>query len=417
MIALKGSIVLALLVVSLVPASENPSILIDTGHGGYPLTDGRLFEFRDFAKTQGFSVDFKDIKTVNLHTYCLVVLANPDVLFSPEETAQLKEYVDEGGTLFLTGSGDFDNRDHSEVTNPLLQSLGSAIKFNDDQLTDIINAGKPYIPLFDHWNPHPLTAGLPPISLYSPGSLSGAYPLLLGNQTTHSEDTDTDTIRDGGGVTTPTPTLPLTLLAVERLNKGDLLVGGSWGFLSGLDFQGHREFAEQLLQYASKKTTISNYVTAFKNAAIVTGDQCRPEVDKKAAEILSRTLGEPLDQTKTIIIGGPHVNAQCLKINPYLPIPFRKDSSWFLTKDHQPLRGQEYGLVAVITVDNRTFLVAAGLGGTGTTGAVHLLTHLDHYALTLYYSTYGEAVLFKVSGDATLNGVKDDTEYWEIFIL
>ena len=175
-IALKGEIVLALLVVSLVPASEDPSILIDTGHGGYPLTDQRLFEFRDFAKSQGFSVDFKDMTAVNVHTYCLIVLANPDVLFSPEDTTRLREYVDKGGTVFLTGSGDFDNRDHSEVTNPLLQSLGSAIQFNDDQLTDTINAGKPYIPLFDQWNPHPLTAFLP----YQSGSL--VYQSLLALQ-------------------------------------------------------------------------------------------------------------------------------------------------------------------------------------------------------------------------------------------
>ncbi len=411
MIALKGEIVLALLVVSLVPASENPSILIDTGHGGYPLTDGRLFEFRDFAKSQGFSVDFKDMTAVNVHTYCLIVLANPDVPFSPEDTARIKEYVDEGGTVFLTGSGDFDNRDHSEVTNPLLQSLGSAIQFNDDQLTDIINAGKPYIPLFDQWNPHPLTAFLPPISLYSPGSLSGGYPLLMGNPTTRSKDTDA---RDEGGATREPP--PLTLLAVERLNKGDLLVGGSWGFISGLEYQGHREFAEQLLQYASQKTTISNYTETFKHATIVTGDQCRPEVDKKAAEILSLTLGEPLDRTKTIIIGGPQANPLFQKISPYLPIPFQKDSSWFITKDY-PLYGQEYGLIAVVTVDNKPYLVAAGLGGTGTTGAVHLLTHLHQYTLTLSYNAYGEAVLFKVSGDTTLNGVKDDAEHWEISLL
>ena len=399
-IALKGEIFLALLVVSLVPASENPSILIDTGHGGYPLLDGRLFEFCDLAKDQGFSVDFKDIKTVDIHQYCLVLLTNPDVPFTPEDTACLRQYLDKGGTIFLTGSGNFDNRDHSEVTNPLLKSLGSLIQFNDDQLTDIVNAGKQYIPLFDQWNPHPLTAGLPPLSLYSPQSLSGAHPLLLGNPTTRSTTTEKT----------------LTLLAVERLLKGDLLVGGSWTFLSGFNYQGHREFAEQLLQYASQKTTISTAVTTFKNATIVTGAHCRPEVDKKAAESLSLYLAEPVDQTKTIIIGGPDVNPVCQKINAYLPIPFQKDSFWFVTHA-QPLHGQEYGLLAVITVNNHTYLVAAGVGGTGTTGAVHVLTHLHQYTLTPHYNAYGEAVLLKVSGDTTLNGIKDTTEHWKISLF
>lgn len=413
-IALKTLLLVTLLVVSLVPVQDNPCVLIDTGHGGYPLKDGRLSEFQDYAAKKGFSVDFEEVGDVNLHKYCLVLSVNPDILFSHRECDTLKEYVVQGGTFFLTGAGDYENRDHTEVTNPLLEALRSDIRFNDDQITDSMNSGKSYIPLFDQWRPHPLTGGLPPISLYSPESVTPGkrgYPLLQGNKTTKSKDTD--------GFIEPVPET-VTLLAVQRIGKGNLLVGGSWGFVSGLTFQGHQKFIDKLLQYVSRVKTISSYYHVFQGASIVIGEKCRPEVDKKGAEILSELLcGEITSQRSdlTVIIGGPCVNPFCEEINPYLPIQFGKDHTWYITKDGRKLYGQEYSIIAAITVDNQNILVVAGLGGTGTAGAVNLLEKIDTYSLLLTYNEYGEAVLVKVSGDANHNGVKEASESWHISIL
>ncbi len=416
MIALKAIWIAAFLLVSLVPAQcGHPRILIDTGHGGYPLNEGRLSEFRDFARGKGFSVDSEKIAAVNLHEYCLVLSANPDSAFSAEECSVLRDYLVQGGTFFLTGAGDFENRDRSDITNPLLEALGSEIRFNDDQLEDKINSGKSYIPLFEAWRPHPLTQNLPPISLYSPESVipgEDGYPLLQGNSTTKSEDTD--------GFMVARVQNPVTLLAVQRIGKGDLLVGGSWGFVSGLTYTGHHEFAEKLLWYVSqRRTTIPFYREAFHGASIVVGERCRPEVDRKAAEILSELLhGEILSQgLPTVIIGGPCVNPLLAEINSYLPIRFGKDHDWYIMRDGQKFRGQEYGIICVVTVKGREILVVAGLGGTGTAGAVKVLENIEKYTLRLTYNSYGEAVLIKVSGDPNLNGVKEDSETWEISIL
>jgi hypothetical protein len=414
-IALKTGIVLALLVVSLVPAGcENLSILVDTGHGGYPLSDGRLSEFEDFASKKGFSVDFKDIETVKLHKYCLVLLVNPDSAFSQEDVHLLKEFVVDGGIVFLAGSGDFENRDHSTVTNAVLEALGSDMKFNDDQLTDNINCGRSYIPLFETWNSHPLTGSLPPISLYSPESVvcgERGYPLLQGNVTTKSGDTD------GDGVTAPVQEI-LTLLAVERIGKGELLVGGSWDFFSGFSFQGHQEFVDQFLQYAAReRASIPLYRDIFRGASIVVGEHCRPEVDRKGAETLSQLLQGTIEKKRLVIVGGPAVNQYFEEVNPYLPIRFEKDRSWYIARNDQKFYGQEYGIIAVVTLEDHTVLIAAGLSGTSTTGAVKILDKIEEYSLKLHYNAYGEAVLFKVSGDINFNGIEEESENWEIFIL
>lgn len=416
MIALKGILIAAILIVSLVPVQcESPRILVDTAHGGYPLKDGRLSEFRHLAREKGFSADFKKMETVILEDYALVISANPDREFSPEDCTRLREYLVQGGTFFVTGAGDFENRDHSEVTNPLLEAVGTEIRFNDDQVTDIINSGKFYIPLFDQWQPHPLTANLPPISLYSPESVitgENVYSLLQGNATSESTDSD--------GSTVTTAVNPVTLLAVQQIGKGTLLVGGSWGFLSGFSFAGHQEFVEKLLWYISgERVTLPFFQEAFQGASIVVGERCRPEVDRTGAEILSGLLGGDTSPQglKTVIIGGPAVNPLVEEINPYLPIQFGKDRAWYITKDGHKFYGQEYGIVAVVVVDGVATLLVAGLGGTGTAGAVRLLLQYHQYTVIPTYNEYGEAVLIKVSGDTNQNGLQEESEMWNILTL
>jgi hypothetical protein len=402
-------------------SAELPKILVDTGHGGYPITQEKLSEFCDCAVENGFSVDFQDIKAVDMSQYTLVLSANPDKIFSAEDIHTLTEYMIQGGTFFLAGSGDYKNRDHSEVTNPLLAALNSTIRFNDDQVTDTKNNGKPYIPILEIWNPHVLTVNLPAISVYSPQSINPgeAYPLLLGNTTTICENTDFGTDRDtppNTQFTHPDTGTPVVLLAIEHISMGDLLVSGSWDLFSGLEYPGHAEFVHALLHYIRNTPSVSTYTTAFKTATIYTGEHCRPEVDQKGADILSEILSPGESSTHTIIIGGPQVNPHCAQLLSYLPIPFKKDEYWYLDTD-QKVYNQNYGIIAVITVNNHTFLVAAGLGGTGTAGAVTLLQHIQDYSLNLHYNAYGESILFCVSGDTNQNGVQESTEQWKISIL
>ncbi|MBU7045397.1 MAG: hypothetical protein HXS54_03085 [Theionarchaea archaeon] len=413
MIALKSTLCIILLALSLVPSYNGGSfILVDTGHGGYPLEVDNLSEFRDLAREHGFTVHLKPLKRVDLHKYCLVISANPDISFSQGECSLLKEYLIQGGTFFLMGSGDYKNRDHSDVCNPLLKALQSSIQLNDDQLKDTINSGESYIPLFDTWRPHPMTRNLPPISLYSPESVilgERGYPLLQGNASTVSKDTD-------GSILCPVQK-EITLLAVERMGKGDLLVGGSAGFVSGLVFAGHEPFVEALLSYVStERATISSYKEAFQGASIVIGKDCRPEVDVKGAEVLSRILQGHISSSGLVIIGGPQANPFLSKINQYLPIKFKKRQTWYLANNNEVFYGQQYGIIAVITADI-PILVVAGLGGTGTSGAVAMLEQIEDHNLRYTYNYYGEAVLIEVTGDTNLDGINQESEHWNISIL
>jgi hypothetical protein len=417
-IALKRLIIAALLLGGLAPVEcENnfSRILIDTGHGGYPLLGDTLHDFKQLAAEKGFLVDFEGLKSADTRAYCLVLLLNPERAFEPEDTQVVRKYLLEGGTVFLAGSGDYDNRDHSEVTNPLLEKIGSSMRFNDDQITDERNTGKPYIPLVEEWVPHPVTGSLPPISVYSPQSVSPGrgYPLLRGNSTTLSSDTDGEGAVDGRGEN-------VTFMAVERLGKGDFFVAGSWDFLTGFRFPGHREFAENLLWFSQSKLTLSLYEALFQGATISTGRGCRPEVDEKGAEILSSLLLGPQANGVSVIIGGPQVNPDCVKINPSLPIQFEKNGAhgtWCITRDGERFTGQNCGIIAVVTVHGQKTLILAGLGGTGTMGAVSLLMTLEHYNITPWYNTYGEAVLLTVKGDSNNNGVQEPSEQWEISFL
>lgn len=417
-IGLKRLALAVLLLGSLVPIgceSSLPHILIDVGHGGYPLSGDALHDFKQLADEKGLVVDCRELESIDPHVYCLIMLLNPETVFGSRDIQVLKTYLLEGGTVFVAGSGDYENRDHSEVTNSLLEGIGSSMRFNDDQVTDEKNAGKPYIPLVDQWVPHPVTASLSPISVYSPQSVSpgGGHPLLRGSATTRTSDTDGEGFAGGKGE-------DITFMAVERLGKGDLLVAGSWDLLSGFRFTGHREFAENLLWFCQSKATLSLYEDLFMGAPIFTGEECRPEVDERGAQILSSSLSGPEGKDVSVIIGGPQANSDCAKINPFLPVQFEKDGAlghWYLTRNGERFTGQNCGILAVVTVHEEKVLVLAGLGGTGTMGAVNLVMSLERFEFTPWYNTYGEAVLFIVQGDSNANGVCEPSEQWEICFL
>ena len=409
-------IVVFLICSSMPVASECPRILIDTGHGGYPITDGILIEFEQLAQEQGFSVEFDMVSGNKLHDYTLILSVNPDSPFSDADCDHIGSYIEEGGAFFLMGSGDYENRDHSEVTNHLLSNLGSHILCNDDQLEDIINCGKPYRPLFDGWALHPLTVDLSPISLYSTGSLvcnGEAFPLLQGNPSTYSRDMDGTPPFSHEG--------PFTVLAVEKLGRGNLFVGGSYGFVSGLAYEGHDAFMEAFLSYIYEKYgMISYFGTQFQGAAILLGDTCRKEVDEEAAEILGEYIGDCTTDDKRepcVIIGGPHVNTLCEQFNHYLPVQFKKDKTWCLQRGDTEYRGQEYGLIACLFIDGQRILIIAGVGGTGTMGAMKVLINLDRFQQQPVYNEYGEVLIVHVKGDENLNGIEEESESWILTLL
>lgn len=396
-------------------AGEYPSILIDIGHGGYPVTEGILTDFASCAIEMGFHVSFDSIARTDCQDMSLILSVNPECAFSSDEVSRIAVNLENGGIFFLLGAGDYDNRDHSDVTNNLLKELQSTIRCNDDQIADTVHCGKSYIPLFEQWNPHPLTAALPPISLYSPESLhcgDAAYPLLMGNSSSYRQDLDENPplSRDA----------PIVILAVEKIALGTLFVGGSWGFVAGPPYQGHQAFREAFLSYVYEgQSMISSYEEHFQGSAIRVGDTCRLEVDGKAASIIESYLGPLSDDTvqSTVVIGGPQVNEMCRTFNQYLPITFKKDDTWYLQYGEHEYRGTEYGLIACLWVEGQNILIVAGLGGTGTMGAVKGLTTLHQFTQIPIYNKYGEALIVRVKGDTNCNGIEESSESWEITLL
>jgi len=282
-------------------AGEYPCILIDTGHGGYPVTEGILTDFALCARKMGFHVLYESIAHTDCQDMSLILSVNPEFAFSSDEVTRIAANLENGGMFFLLGAGDYDNRDHSDVTNELLKELQSTIRCNDDQIADTVHCGKSYIPLFEQWNPHPLTAALPPMSLYSPESLhcgETAYPLLMGNSSSYRQDLDENP---------PLSTdAPIVVLAVEKIASGTLFVGGSWGFVAGPPYQGHQAFREAFLSYVYEgRSIISLYEEHFQGSTIQVGDTCRIEVDGKAAHIMESYLGLSSDDNvqSTVVIG------------------------------------------------------------------------------------------------------------------
>lgn len=396
-------------------AGEYPCILIDTGHGGYPVTEGILTDFALCARKMGFHVLYESIAHTDCQDMSLILSVNPEFAFSSDEVTRIAANLENGGMFFLLGAGDYDNRDHSDVTNELLKELQSTIRCNDDQIADTVHCGKSYIPLFEQWNPHPLTAALPPMSLYSPESLhcgETAYPLLMGNSSSYRQDLDENP---------PLSTdAPIVVLAVEKIASGTLFVGGSWGFVAGPPYQGHQAFREAFLSYVYEgRSIISLYEEHFQGSTIQVGDTCRIEVDGKAAHIMESYLGLSSDDNvqSTVVIGGPQVNDMCRTFNQYLPVTFKKDDIWYLQCGKHQHRGTEYGLIACLWVEGQKVLIVAGLGGTGTMGAVKALTSLHRFTQIPIYNEYGEALIVQVKGDTNSNGIEESSESWEITLL
>jgi hypothetical protein len=103
-------------------------------------------------------------------------------------------------------------------------------------------------------------------------------------------------------------------------------------------------------------------------------------------------------------------------VNPYLPIKFLNDGKWYLERNGKKYYGCEFGIVAIIEIGGRKVLVVAGLGGTGTAGAIKVLQNIERYDLSgVVRNEYGESILVQVSGDANGNGIEE--EHWSVEII
>jgi len=437
------TLLVAVILMSGVPLrASNPKILFENSHESYAMDKGELDEYEKFLESKGYDVEKGDMG--DLFLYRFVIITTPGKDFSKKEISSLKSYVEAGGTLFIAGQSDFKNHDNSELMNKIMRGIGSGITFNDDEATDEKeNCGKPYCVVSRKLKDHALTKGVESLSFYSSQTLlvSGDVErVATGNPSTRSEDSD------GNKDNLPISGNDITLLALEHVGNGNVIASGAWHLFDNYNFTKRQEtivlaenifsdnkMSRNLPSSQSKNLALGTYKSHFGNAVVFIGENsphgaqgaARDEVDLSGAEKLAEATGikkilrDSEGHTYSgdiVLVGGPAVNALTEAVNPYLPIKFSNDGKWYLERNGKKYYGREFGIVATIEIGGRKVLVVAGLGGTGTAGAIKVLQNIERYDLSgVVRNEYGESILVQVSGDTNGNGIEE--EQWSVEII
>lgn len=204
-------------------------VLVDSSHGQY-YNDQKLQTLITKLETElGWLVDvnYEQITHEVLSKYNILIITNPRSDITDEEAQAIKDWIEEGGGLFI--SGDWYRYVYYISLNKITEEFG--IKFNDDELMDDEqNTGRPYFPLVGEFNlEHPAMKFLNESSqLYYNGDtldISGnAVWLIRGYESAYAEDED-------GNIVKPKGSSPIVAAAVE-IGSGKIVAYGSSKALS-----------------------------------------------------------------------------------------------------------------------------------------------------------------------------------------
>lgn len=212
------------------PPSEI-SVLIDASHGQYYVnTNGVTSLVSRIQEELGWSVTINRKSPITydlLSKYTVVIILDPSEDYTPQEVAAIKQYVENGGGLFI--AGEWFKYSNVDNFNSIVGDYG--IRFNADELMDDEkNSGKPYYPFVGIYNKaHPAMKFVPDDwTIYYNGqtlTISGAAVWLIkGYDTSYSVDAD-------GNVVMAKGTNPILAAAVEA-GKGRIIAYGSSKALS-----------------------------------------------------------------------------------------------------------------------------------------------------------------------------------------
>ena len=137
-------------------------VLVDAGHGQYYVNDVGVANLTTRIKDElGWEVDVTKLPLTSdvLKDYDVVILLNPKEDLTSGEITALREFVENGGGLFI--AGDWYKYVNLESLNALVNGYG--IKFNDDELEDDDqNSGRSYYPFVGIYNAdHPAMKFVP----------------------------------------------------------------------------------------------------------------------------------------------------------------------------------------------------------------------------------------------------------------
>ncbi|NJE31112.1 DNRLRE domain-containing protein [Thermococcus sp. 18S1] len=205
-------------------------VLIDAAHGQYYVNKVGVSYLVDKIESElGWEVEINQLPLTYdlLKGYDVVILTDPKDDFTSSEIESIKEYIENGGGLLITG--EWYKYANVENFNKIVGDYG--ITFNPDELMDDDqNSGRPYYPFVGIYNKnHPVMKFVPDDwTMYYNGdtlTINGnAVWLIKGYDTSYSVDADGNVVRIPG-------TNPIIAAAVD-LGDGRIVAYGSSKALS-----------------------------------------------------------------------------------------------------------------------------------------------------------------------------------------
>lgn len=230
-------------------------VLIDSSHNQYYSHERMSGLISRIQKDLGWEVEVNTgtVTLEKLQKYDILILTNPRRDITDEEANAIKEFVKQGGGLFILG--DWYRYIYERSLNKVIEEFG--IRFNDDELMDDeVNTGAPYFPLVGEFNfEHPATKFLDETSqLYYNGDtleISGnAVWLIRGYGTSYAVDETEKVVKEKGSK-------PIVAAAVE-VGEGRIIAYGSSRAISdsyyGKYIESNWAFVKGVLLWLAKET-------------------------------------------------------------------------------------------------------------------------------------------------------------------
>ena len=230
-------------------------------------------------------INEKEITADVLNGMDVLILTDPsnDHFYSNSEVEAIKAYVQAGGHLIITSKADYGDKTgeygNAAQGNKVLQAIGSALRFNDDQVIDNTEYSNQKFRLyFDDYNEEsPYTKGIDfgkieqgnssnqdyKFSFYSGNSVlvenesANVDVVVKGHPTTQNTDADNQ------GDWTEVKLGEVVALAVETLDNGAKIIASGVTFFSDFEMDPTRDYSNRTIM-----TNIINDVAPAKAAQI-----------------------------------------------------------------------------------------------------------------------------------------------------
>jgi len=237
------------------------SVLLDMAHNNdyYDSLEG----FNDVVPSWGLfmteNTHYLDGEV--LQDQDVVVMTYPEMDLRADEIDALKEFIEGGGSLLITGKGDYYAPTGAARVNAVLEGIGSSIRMNDDEIIDDTNHGRQAWNVIAHVFPQQSTgigAGVDSVIVWACASLldgdmgpltndDGVIVLTTGDDDTYNKNADSaeDAYIYSSGKDIP-------FFALEEIGAGRIAVMGMTIFNDyqwGDDGHENEIFTEQVLEW------------------------------------------------------------------------------------------------------------------------------------------------------------------------